>query len=136
MPPAAGSQKNADPAGDAATETAADAPFLQEQAQRGMQAQATEAGAAAGELPTSPHSPRKLQELLRQLREQWKEMDQGGMPNHALWRRFDQACNEAYRIVQAWLTGMKQHAAEQKTLRLSLFAEVKAWGERLSSLAQ
>ena len=136
VPPAAGSQKNADPAGDVATETAADAPFLQEQAQRGMQAQATEAGAAAGELPTSPHSPRKLQELLRQLREQWKEMDQGGMPNHALWRRFDQACNEAYRIVQAWLTGIKQHAAEQKTLRLSLLAEVKEWGERLSSLAQ
>ena len=58
------------------------------------------------------------------------------MPNHALWRRFDQACNEAYRIVQAWLTGIKQHAAEQKTLRLSLLAEVKEWGERLSSLAQ
>ena len=53
------------------------------------------------ELPTSPHSPRKLQDMLRQLREQWKEVDQGGMPNHALWRRFDQACNEAYRIVQA-----------------------------------
>ena len=85
------------------------------------------------ELPTSPHSPRKLQDMLRQLREQWKEVDQGGVPNHALWRRFDQACNEAYRIVQAWLAHMKQQAAEQKGLRLALLTEVKAWGEALAA---
>ncbi|MBP7302522.1 MAG: DUF349 domain-containing protein, partial [Brachymonas sp.] len=71
--------------------------------------------------------------MLRQLREQWKEVDQGGVPNHALWRRFDQACNEAYRIVQAWLAHMKQQAAEQKGLRLALLTEVKAWGEALAA---
>ena len=120
-------QQNAAPAEGSAMEIAAAEPILQEPA-----TQSAEAAQAMGELPTSPHSPRKLQELLRQLREQWKEVDQGGMPNHALWRRFDRACNEAYRIVQAWLAGMKQHAVEQKTLRLSMLEEVKAWGERLS----
>lgn len=86
-------------------------------------------------MPTSPHSPRKLQELLRQLREQWKEVDRGGIPNHALWRRFDQACNEAYRIVAAWLADMKQQAAEQKEKRLALIEEVKQWGEQLAARA-
>lgn len=90
---------------------------------------------AADPLPTSPHSPRKLQDLLRQLREQWKEVDQGGLPNHALWRRFDQACNEAYRIVQAWLAQMKQQAAEQKALRLGLLDELKSWGKALTARA-
>ena len=85
------------------------------------------------ELPTSPHSPRKLQDMLRQLREQWKEVDQGGAPNHALWRRFDHACNEAYRIVHAWLASLKQHAAEQKALRVGLLNEVKSWGEALAA---
>jgi ATP-dependent RNA helicase SUPV3L1/SUV3 len=46
---------------------------------------------------------RKMQENLRALREQWKQTDQGGVPNHALWKRFDEACNEAYKVVEAWL---------------------------------
>ena len=50
---------------------------------------------------------RKMQESLRQLREQWKQTDQGGMPNHALWKRFDAACNEAYKVVQEWLDKLK-----------------------------
>lgn len=81
-------------------------------------------------MPTSKLSPRKLQETLRHLREQWKQTDQGGVPNHALWKRFDAACNEAYRIVEAWLTSMKEHAAEQKAARLHLMDELKAWGEQ------
>ena len=92
-----------------------------------------QAASSQTELPSSPHSPRKLQDMLRQLREQWKEVDQGGVPNHALWRRFDHACNEAYRIVQAWLAHMKQQAAEQKGLRLALLHEVKTWGEALAA---
>ena len=92
-----------------------------------------QAASSQTELPSSPHSPRKLQDMLRQLREQWKEVDQGGVPNHALWRRFDHACNEAYRIVQAWLAHMKQQAAEQKGLRLALLHEVKTWGEALAT---
>ncbi len=70
---------------------------------------------------------RKMQEQLRALREQWKQTDQGGPPNHALWKRFDDACNEAYKVVQAWLDKVKSEAAEHKAHRVALMDEVKAW---------
>ena len=70
---------------------------------------------------------RKLQEKLRNLREQWKQTDQGGPPNHALWKRFDEACNEAYKVVEAWLDKVKADAAEHKAQRLALIDELKAW---------
>ena len=87
-------------------------------------------------MPTSKLSPRKLQETLRHLREQWKQTDQGGVPNHALWKRFDAACNEAYRIVEVWLSSMKEHAAEQKAARLHLMDELKTWGEQHAQQVQ
>jgi ATP-dependent RNA helicase SUPV3L1/SUV3 len=70
---------------------------------------------------------RKLQDKLRQLRDAWKQMDQGGLPNHALWKRFDAACNEAYKAVLAWLEQMKKDSADQRAQRLALMEEVKAW---------
>ncbi len=70
---------------------------------------------------------RKMQDALRQLREAWKQTDQGGLPNHALWKKFDAACNEAYKTVQVWLDQVKQESAAQKSLRLQLIEEVKAW---------
>lgn len=85
---------------------------------------------AEGE-PAPPPKPRyggrKMQETLRHLREQWKQVDQGGPPNHALWKRFDEACNEAYKVVQEWLEKIKGEAAEHKAARLALIGEVKAW---------
>jgi ATP-dependent RNA helicase SUPV3L1/SUV3 len=70
---------------------------------------------------------RKMQEQLRALREQWKQTDQGGAPNHALWKRFDDACNEAYKVVEAWLDKVKAESAEHKAQRVALIEEVKAW---------
>lgn len=70
---------------------------------------------------------RKMQEALRALREQWKQTDQGGPPNHALWKRFDEACNEAYKVVEAWLDKVKAESAEAKAQRVALIAEVQAW---------
>ena len=70
---------------------------------------------------------RKMQETLRALREQWKQTDQGGVPNHAMWKRFDEACNEAHKVVEAWLEKVKSEAAEHRTQRLALIEEVKAW---------
>lgn len=70
---------------------------------------------------------RKMQETLRSLREQWKQTDQGGVPNHALWKRFDEACNEAHKVVEAWLEKMKAESAEHRAQRLALIEEVKAW---------
>jgi hypothetical protein len=70
---------------------------------------------------------RKLQESVRTLREQWKLTDQGGQPNHGLWKRFDVACNEAYKHVEAWLEKTKAETAEHKKQRQALIAEVEAW---------
>ena len=95
--------------------------------------------AVVGHDALSPASPapakmpamggRKMQETLRQLRDQWKLTDQGGMPNHALWKRFDAACNEAYKVVQEWLDKLKQEAAEHRGQRLALMEELRAWGQ-------
>ncbi len=70
---------------------------------------------------------RKMQENLRALREQWKQTDQGGVPNHGLWKRFDEACNQAYKVVEAWLEKIKAMAAQHRAERLALIEEVKAW---------
>ncbi len=75
---------------------------------------------------------RKMQETLRALREQWKQTDQGGVPNHAMWKRFDEACNEAYKVVEAWLEKIKTEAAESRAQRLALIEELKAWTVRVS----
>ncbi|OUM00350.1 DUF349 domain-containing protein [Variovorax sp. JS1663] len=72
---------------------------------------------------------RKMQETLRSLREQWKQADQGGVPNHALWKRFDEACNEAHKVVEAWLEKVRADAAEHRAQRLALIEEVKSWAE-------
>ncbi|MFZ4285288.1 DUF349 domain-containing protein [Variovorax sp. HJSM1_2] len=70
---------------------------------------------------------RKMQDTLRQMREQWKQTDQGGVPNHALWKRFDEACNQAHKVVEAWLEKVKAESAEHKAQRLALIEEVQAW---------
>ena len=93
-----------------------------------------EAGAAPALAAPGPqvvrkprYGGRKMQEQLRALREQWKQVDQGGPPNHALWKRFDEACNEAHKVVEAWLDKIKAEAAEHRAQRLALIEEVKAW---------
>jgi hypothetical protein len=70
---------------------------------------------------------RKMQDKLRHLRDSWKQIDQGGLPNHALWKRFDAACNEAYKTVLAWLDQMKKDSADQRAQRVALMEEVKTW---------
>ena len=87
----------------------------------------TKAEALLGADKTPAMGGRKMQENLRQLRESWKQTDQGGLPNHALWKRFDAACNEAYKTVQAWLDQIKQESAAHRAQRVALMEEVKAW---------
>ena len=70
---------------------------------------------------------RKMQESLRTLREQWKKTDQGGVPNHGLWKKFDDACNEAHKVVEVWLEKVKAESAEHRAQRVALIEEVKAW---------
>ncbi len=72
---------------------------------------------------------RKMQESLRELREAWKQTDQGGVPNHGLWKRFDEACNQAHKVVEAWLDKVRAESAEHRARRLALIEELRAWGQ-------
>ena len=78
-------------------------------------------------LLAKPLGGRKQQDTLRVMREQWKTSDQGGTPNHALWKRFDDACNEAYKVVEAWLDTVKAQSEAVKAERKVLIDEVLAW---------
>lgn len=70
---------------------------------------------------------RKLQEAIRKLRDEWKAADQGGPPNHALWKRFDRAVSTAHAFVDEWIAGVRAQAAEHKAQREALIDEVRAW---------
>ncbi|WP_312307011.1 DUF349 domain-containing protein [Pulveribacter sp.] len=76
---------------------------------------------------------RKMQETLRQLREQWKQADQGAPANHALWKRFDEACNAAHKIVEAWLEKVRAESAQHRAQRQALVDELKAWTQEQTS---
>jgi hypothetical protein len=91
----------------------------------------------AGKAPKAELSPsyelapamgaRKLQEAIRKLREEWKTADQGGPPNHALWKRFDRAVNAAHQFVDAWIVGARAETAEHKAQRQALIDEINTW---------
>jgi hypothetical protein len=79
-------------------------------------------------LLTKPMGGRKQQDAIRNLRDQWKQADQGGIPNHGLWKRFDDACNEAHKLVEAWLEEVKAKSAVVIAERTALLDKLKAWG--------
>ena len=89
------------------------------------EAEATSPAAAPEPPPARKprYGGRKMQETLRSLRDQWKQVDQGGPPNHALWKRFDEACTEAYKVVQEWLDKVKTEAAEHRAPVLVAFVD-------------
>lgn len=78
---------------------------------------------------------RKMQETLRQLREQWKQADQGAPANHGLWKKFDDACNAAHKVVEAWLERVRAEGAEHRAQRMALIEEVKAWAQEQAGAA-
>ncbi len=80
-------------------------------------------------LVAKPLGGRKQQDTLRVMRDQWKTSDQGGTPNHALWKRFDDACNEAHKVVEAWLEVVKEQLEATKAERKLLIDEVQAWAD-------
>lgn len=82
----------------------------------------------AQNLAAKPLGGRKQQEAIRTLRDQWKQADQGGIPNHGLWKRFDEACNEAHKIVESWLEEVKAKSAAVIAERTALLDKLKAWG--------
>ena len=78
-------------------------------------------------LLAKPMGGRKQQDALRHMRDLWKTSDQGGTPNHALWKRFDDACNESYKVVEAWLETVKEQTEAVKAQRQVLIDEVTTW---------
>jgi ATP-dependent RNA helicase SUPV3L1/SUV3 len=91
-------------------------------------APADKAAAKADEVARVPAvGGRKMQETLRNLREQWKKIDKEAAPNPALWKRFDAACNRAHVVVDAWLKEARAQTTAHKAQRLALIEEVKAW---------
>ena len=80
-------------------------------------------------LLVKPMGGRKQQDALRVMRDQWKTSDQGGTPNQALWKRFDDACNEAYKVVEAWLETVNAQTETVKAERKVLIDEVLAWAD-------
>ena len=77
--------------------------------------------------PVPAMGGRKMQETLRNLREQWKKVDKQAAPNPALWKRFDAACNKAHAVVDAWLKEARAQTAANKAQRLALIEELKTW---------
>ena len=86
----------------------------------------------AGE-PEQQPAGRKLQEAIRQLREQWKTLDKAHAPNPTLWKPFDQACNTAYKRVETWLQQVRQQSEATRQQRLTLIQELNAWTEAQAS---
>ena len=124
------------PAGEATAANALANEPAEATAQAGRrQAEAEAAAADAGELVPAMGG-RKLQEAIRKLREEWKAADQGGAPNHALWKRFDRAINAAHKHVEVWLTQVRAQSAEHKAQRQALIDEVKAWGQAQAGQAE
>ncbi len=70
---------------------------------------------------------KKMQESLRHLREEWKQTDQGGAANPVLWKAFDDACNAAYPVVQAWIDQIKIEQSKNKEQRLVLLSQMQNW---------
>ncbi|WP_296355217.1 DUF349 domain-containing protein, partial [Ramlibacter sp.] len=133
-PAAEGSATEA-PAADAPASNApaAEAPVIARPPRKSGRRQ--QGAPAAGVVLKPRYGGRKMQETLRNLREQWKQVDQGGPPNHGLWKRFDEACNRAYEVVQAWLDKVKAEAAENRGKRLALIEEVNAWAQAHANAA-
>ena len=59
---------------------------------------------------------RKMQESLRQLREQWKQSDQGGAANHGLWKKL---MRRAMPRTRWWKPGSKRSAPKLPSTRPS-----------------
>ncbi len=78
-------------------------------------------------LVKEPLGGRKQQEAVRQLRDAWKQVDQTGVPNHGVWKRFDDACTEAYKLVEAWLEKVKAEEGAHKAQRLQIIENIKIW---------
>jgi hypothetical protein len=83
----------------------------------------------AEQLHAEPLAPRKQQDALRRLRDEWKQLDHTGAPanNGALWQRFDTACNAAYAPVAEFVAQEKAAQDRVEQERTALIEELRAF---------
>lgn len=84
--------------------------------------------------PATPVSGNKrLQQHLRDLRDQWRQVDRSSPPNAHLWKRFDEAATKVHEVVEEWLHKVKAEIAEHKAERNVILEELSAWGQAQSA---
>lgn len=84
-----------------------------------------------GEGQSQP-SGKALQAQVRELHEQWRQVDRSSPPNAHLWKRFDEAMSKAREIVDGWLKKVKSEAQAHKSERQTLIDEVRAYAATLT----
>ncbi|MDO4724364.1 MAG: DUF349 domain-containing protein, partial [Comamonadaceae bacterium] len=71
-------------------------------------------------------SGKVLQTQVRELHEQWRQVDRSSPPNGHLWRRFDQAMGKARAVVDEWLSKVKAESQAHKAQRQAIIDELRA----------
>jgi hypothetical protein len=74
-----------------------------------------------------PLAARAQADALRQLRDEWKALDQTGAANGALWQRFDAACTAAHLPVEAFVAKEREQFEQVHAARRALIDELRAW---------
>ncbi|PAT44199.1 DUF349 domain-containing protein [Vandammella animalimorsus] len=71
-------------------------------------------------------SGKALQTQVRELHEQWRQVDRSSPPNGHLWKRFDEAMGKARAVVDEWLSKVKAESQAHKAQRQALIDELRA----------
>ncbi|THT97834.1 DUF349 domain-containing protein [Lampropedia puyangensis] len=79
----------------------------------------------------APQGNKTLQTQVRELHEQWRQVDRSSPPNGHLWKRFDEAMSKAREIVDEWLKKVKAEAQAHKSERQTVIDEVRAFAASL-----
>ncbi|PAT41141.1 hypothetical protein CK623_02495 [Vandammella animalimorsus] len=72
-------------------------------------------------------SGKALQAQVRELHEQWRQVDRSSPPNGHLWKRFDEAMGKARAVVDEWLTKVKAESQAHKAQRQAIIDELRAF---------
>lgn len=93
----------------------------------------TEAMLVSADPATPVSGSKRLQQQLRDLRDQWRQVDRSSPPNAHLWKRFDEAATKVHEVVEEWLHKVKAEIAEHKAERNVILEELSAWGQAHSA---
>ncbi|KKW67057.1 hypothetical protein AAV94_13320 [Lampropedia cohaerens] len=75
---------------------------------------------------------KSLQLAVRELHEQWRQIDRTSPPNGHLWKRFDEAISKVRAVVDEWLGKVKAESQAHKAERQAIIDELRAFAATLS----